>query len=431
MNTDPASLLRSLFDAAVEAAQPAAQIGNLPPPPRGRTVVIGAGKTAAAMAQALEAAMDAQWPASAPVSGLVITRYGHVPAGYVPRRLRLVEAAHPVPDNAGVRASAEILAHVSRLTVDDLVICLISGGCSALLSKPLPGLSLADKQGITAALLRSGATIAEMNTVRKHLSAIKGGRLAMACAPAQLLTLLISDVPGDAPEVIGSGPTLADPSTCDDALSLCKRYDIDLPPAAFAGLVSGSFETPKPGDPRLAMQEVRVLATPRQSLEAAASRARAAGIAAHVLGDDIVGESHTVGGVPAALASAAARYGAPFTRPCVLLSGGETTVTVVPGAAVGQGGRATAFLLGCALQLQGEPGVWALAADTDGIDGSGPHAGALLTPDSLARATDQGMSTLAHLEAHNSASFFAALGDLLQPGPTNTNVNDFRALLIL
>lgn len=431
MSLDPVSLLLSLFDAAVSAAQPAARIGNLPPPPRGRTVVIGAGKAAATMAQALEAAMDAQWPTTAPVSGLVITRYGHVPADYVPRRLRLAEAAHPVPDAAGVRATIEILGHVNGLTKDDLVICLVSGGCSALLSKPQPGVSLSEKQAITAALLRSGATIAEMNAVRKHLSAIKGGRLAMACAPAKLLTLLISDVPGDDPEVIGSGPTLADPSACEDVLALCKHYGIALPPGAIAGLETGSFETPKPGDPRLPMQELRMLATPRQSLAAAAARAQAAGFTTHVLADDFEGEAHTVGGVHAALARSISRHGTPFTKPCVLLSGGETTVTVSPGGAFGQGGRATAFLLGCALELQGEPGVWALAADTDGIDGSGPHAGAILKPDSLARARALGANALTYVASHDSATFFAALGDLLQTGPTNTNVNDFRALLLL
>ncbi|PTT77968.1 glycerate kinase, partial [Pelomonas sp. HMWF004] len=400
---------------------------SLPPPPRGRTLVLGAGKAGGAMAQALEAA----WPAEAPLSGLVITRYRHVPPGYRPRRLQVVEAAHPVPDEAGLAASRQLLALTQGLTADDLVICLISGGGSALMSLPAPGLTLADKQAINRALLHSGASIAEMNCVRKHLSAIKGGRLAAACAPAQLLTLAISDVPGDDPAVIASGPTVADATTCADALAICRRYRLALPEAARAGLERGAFETPKPGDSRLAGQRLVMLATPQLSLQAAAEAARAQGLAAHILSDEIEGESRVVGGVHAALARAVARRGEPFARPCVILSGGETTVTVEAGKPVGQGGRATEFLLGCALALQGEPGVHALAADTDGIDGVGPHAGALLTPTSLARARALGLSPQALLDSHDSASFFAPLGDLLVPGPSFTNVNDFRALLIV
>ena len=428
MTPDPRALLRQLYDVAVARALPGRVLAaHLPPPPKGRTLVLGAGKAGGAMAQALEAA----WPADAPLSGLVITRYGHLPGNYKPRRLQVVEAAHPVPDAAGLAASEKLLALALGLTADDLVICLISGGGSALMSLPAPGLSLADKQAVNRALLNSGAAIGEMNCVRKHLSAIKGGRLAAACAPARVLTLAISDVPGDLPEVIASGPTVADPTSCADALAICRRYHIELPPAARAGLESGAFETPKPGDARLAGHAFVMLATPQMSLEAAAALAREQGIAAHILSDEIEGESRVVGGLHAALARAVARRGEPFAKPCVILSGGETTVTVDVGRPAGKGGRATEFLLGCALALQCEPGVYALAADTDGIDGVGPHAGALLTPTSLARARALGLNPQALLDAHDSASFFAPLGDLLVPGPTFTNVNDFRALLIV
>jgi hydroxypyruvate reductase len=426
MNAEPRALLRQLYDAAVARALPSRVLAaHLPPPPQGRTLVLGAGKAGGAMAQALEAA----WPADAPLSGLVITRYGHLPAGWRPRRLEVVEAAHPVPDASGLAATEKLLVLTRGLTADDLVICLISGGGSALLSLPAPGLTLADKQAVNRALLHSGASIVEMNCVRKHLSAVKGGRLAAACAPARVLTLAISDVPGDAPAVIASGPTVADPTTCADALAICRRYKIHLPDAARAGLESGAFETPKPGD--LAAHELVLLATPQLSLEAAAVRARAQGMAVHILSDEIEGESRVVGGMHAALARAVARRGEPFAKPCVILSGGETTVAVDSSRQAGRGGRATEFLLGCALALQGEPGVWALAADTDGIDGVGPHAGALLTPTSLARARALGLNPQALLDAHDSASFFAPLGDLLTPGPTFTNVNDFRALLIV
>ncbi len=431
MTLDPRALLRQLYDVAVASALPARVLaGHLPTPPdpaRGRTLVLGAGKAGGAMAQALEAA----WPADAPLSGLVITRYGHVPPGYRPRRLQVVEAAHPVPDAAGLAASEQLLALTRGLTAEDLVICLISGGGSSLMSLPAPGLTLADKQAVNRALLNSGASIGEMNCVRKHLSGIKGGRLAAACAPARVLTLAISDVPGDEPAVIASGPTVADAGSCADALAICRRYRIELPPAAQAGLASGAFETVKPGDPRLAGHEFVMLATPQMSLQAAADAARAQGLAAHILSDEIEGESRVVGGLHAALARAVARRGEPFARPCVILSGGETTVTVGAGAPAGRGGRATESLLGAALALQGEPGVWALAADTDGIDGVGPHAGALLTPTSLGRARALGLNPQALLDAHDSAGFFAPLGDLLTPGPSFTNVNDFRALLIL
>jgi len=436
--TEPRRFLRALYDRAVMRALPAHNLAPwLPAPPsRGRTVVLGAGKAGGAMA----AAFDALWPAAAPLSGLVITRYAHVPPAYKakPGRIEVVEASHPVPDAAGRAAAARIAQLARGLRADDLVVALISGGGSALLSLPAEGLTLEDKQAVNRALLKSGAAIDEMNCVRKHLSAIKGGRLAAMCTPAKLVTLLISDVPGDDPAIIASGPTVPDRTTCADALAICRRYGIELPPAALAGLQSGAFETPKPADPVFAGQVVQLIATPQQSLEAAAALAREAGIEAHILSDEIEGESREVGKVHAALARAAARRGAPFGKPCVILSGGETTVTVrsAPGSGAtpgrgGRGGRAGEFLLGCAVALQGEPGVHVLAADTDGIDGIEANAGAIVAPDTLARAAAQGLKATEHLDRNDAYSFFAALGDLVVPGPTFTNVNDFRALLVL
>ena len=426
--TQPGEVLRGLYDAAVARALPAQNTARyLPPPPTGRAVVLGAGKAGGAMAQAV----DALWPQDAPLSGLVVTRYHHVPPAYKnkPGRIEVVEASHPVPDAAGERAAQRILELTHGLTADDLVLCLISGGASALLSLPAEGLSLEDKRAINKALLNSGAAIDEMNCVRKHLSGIKGGRLAARCAPAKVVTLLISDVPGDAPDVIGSGPTVPDSSTCADALRILQRYGIDIPDAARAGLDSGAFETPKPGDARFAGHEVHMIATPQQSLEAAAALARAAGIEAHILSDQIEGESREVGKVHAALARAVAQRGAPFAKPCVILSGGETTVTVRSKG--GRGGRAGEFLLGCAIALQGQPGVHVLAADTDGIDGIEDNAGAIVTPDTLARATAAGIKAAEYLDRNDAYSFFQRLGDLVVPGPTFTNVNDFRALLVL
>jgi glycerate 2-kinase len=425
---DPRVLLRALYDAAVARALPAENTAAfLPPPPKGRTVVVGAGKAGGAMA----AAVDALWPQAAPLSGLVVTRYDHVPPSYraAPGRIEVVEASHPVPDDAGRRAAQRIAEMVQGLTKDDLVLCLISGGGSALLSMPAEGITLEDKQAINKALLKSGAAIDEMNCVRKHLSAIKGGRLAALCAPARVVTLLISDVPGDAPEVIASGPTVADSTTCTDALAILGRYGIDIPAAARSGLESGAFETPKPGDARFSGHAVHMIATPQQSLEAAAAVARAAGVTPHVLSDEIEGESHVVGRVHAALARAVARRGAPFAKPCVILSGGETTVTVKSRG--GRGGRATEFLMGCAIALQGEPGVWVLAADTDGIDGIEDNAGAIVTPDTLERASAAGLKAQEFLDRNDAYNFFRPLGDLVVPGPTFTNVNDFRALLVL
>ncbi|MEO8922671.1 MAG: glycerate kinase [Caldimonas sp.] len=433
---DAPHFLRSLFDAAVAAALPtAASIAPfLPPPPRGRTLVLGAGKAGGAMAAAVEAA----WPAGAPMSGLVVTRYDYVPASYLAlqkaggARIEVVEAAHPVPDAAGRRAAERIAGLARGLSEDDLVLCLISGGASSLLALPATGVTLDEKRAINRALLQSGAAIDEMNCIRKHLSAIKGGRLAAMCAPARVVTLLVSDVPGDSPATIGSGPTVADPTTCADALAVLDRYSIDVPAAIRDRLERGELETPKPGDPAFAGNAVRVVATPQQSLEAAAASARATGVEAHILGDEIEGESREVGKVHAALARQIARRGQPFARPCVVLSGGETTVTVRPSAgAPGRGGRASEFLLGCAIALQGEPGVHVLAADTDGIDGSENNAGAVVAPDTLARAAAAGAKPRDFLERNDAYGFFESIGDLLVTGPTFTNVNDFRAVLIL
>jgi hydroxypyruvate reductase len=425
---DPRAFLRALYDAAVQRALPLHNTqAFLPPPPKGKTVVIGAGKAGGAMAEAV----DRIWPKDAPLSGLVVTRYDHVPPAYKaePGRIEVVEAAHPVPDEAGRQAAARIFELAQGLTADDLVLCLISGGGSALLTMPAEGISLEEKQAINKALLKSGAAIDEMNCVRKHLSAIKGGRLATLCAPAKVVTLLISDVPGDAPEVIASGPTVPDSTTCADALAILQRYAIDVPAAARAALESGALETPKPGDKRFDGHAVHMIATPQQSLEAAAKVARDAGLEAHILSDEIEGESREVGKVHAALARAVARRGEPFNKPCVILSGGETTVTVKSKG--GRGGRATEFLMGCAIALQGEANVYVLAADTDGIDGVEDNAGAIVTPDTLARGLAQGLKASEYLDRNDAYNYFKPIGDLVVPGPTFTNVNDFRALLVL
>ena len=431
--TSPREFLTQLYRAAVQRALPLHNMAPfLPPPPRGRTLVLGAGKAGGAMAQALEAL----WPADAPLSGLVVTRYHHVPprpAGLA-QRIEVVEAAHPVPDAAGLAAAERMLGLAHGLTADDLVLCLILGGGSALLTLPADGLSLADKQAVNRALLASGANIGEMNNVRKHLSLIKGGRLAQACWPARVVTLTISDVPGDDPSTIASGPTVPDASTCADALATLARYRIELPLAVAQALTSGTLETPKPGDPLFAGHAVHLIATPQQSLEAAAELARAAGLAAYILSDEMEGESREVGRVHAALARAVARHGQPFARPCVILSGGETTVTIrsqVPGAALGRGGRAGEFCLGLAQALQGQAGVYALAADTDGIDGVEDNAGAWVAPDTLQRAATAGLKLADHLDRNDAYGYFAALGDLVTTGPTFTNVNDFRAILVL
>ncbi|MBK0391862.1 glycerate kinase type-2 family protein [Ramlibacter algicola] len=429
---DPRAFLEALYAAAVRRALPLHTLGGfLPKAPPGRTLVLGAGKAGAAMAQAVEAL----WPADAPLSGLVITRYGHVPPrpDGLPKRIEVVEAAHPVPDAAGLHATQRILQLAHGLTADDLVLFLISGGGSALLVAPAEGLTLEDKQRINRELLLSGATIGEMNCVRKHLSRVKGGRLAAACHPARVVTLTISDVPGDDPSVIASGPTVPDASSCADAVAILQRYGIDVPGAVMSLLEQGALETPKPGDDVFAGHEVHLVATPQQSLEAAAALARSAGIDAHILGDDLEGESREVGKVHAALARAVARRGQPFRRPCVILSGGETTVTVrkqPEGTPRGRGGRAGEFCLGLAHALQGQAGVWALAADTDGIDGVEDNAGAFVAPDTLQRAAAAGLRIDDHLQRNDAYGFFAALDALVITGPTQTNVNDFRALLI-
>ncbi|MDD5295708.1 MAG: glycerate kinase [Rhodocyclaceae bacterium] len=415
----PNELLRSLFQVAVDAAQPKLCVPpHLPPPPKGRLIVIGAGKASAAMARAVEE----HW--SGPLEGLVVTRYGYgVPCG----RIEILEAAHPVPDAAGAKAAGRILEKVSGLTEDDLVLCLISGGGSALLALPLPGTRLEDKQALSRALLASGASISEMNCVRRHLSAIKGGRLAAACHPARVLTLLISDVPGDDPADIASGPTVADGSTCADALAILGRYAIEVPPHLRRLLESGEGETVKPGDGRLASSEARIIASPQMALEAAAGAAAEAGYATHILGDAIEGEAREVGKVLAGIALQVARRGQPFAPPCILLSGGETTVTV---RGQGRGGRNVEFLLSLGLALRAEPGVYALAADTDGVDGMEDIAGAILSPDTLERARDLGLKPRDALDNNDGHGFFSVLGDSLVTGPTLTNVNDFRAILV-
>jgi hydroxypyruvate reductase len=416
---DPALLLRGLFDAALAAADPARCVPpHLPAPPPGRTVVVGAGKAAAAMAQAVEA----HWPG--PLEGLVVTRYGH---GAPCRRIEVVEAAHPVPDAAGRGAAARMLEMVRGLGPDDLVLCLMSGGASALLALPAPGLTLQDKQAINRALLRSGAAIGEMNGVRKHLSAIKGGRLAAAAAPARVVTLVISDVPGDDPAVIGSGPTVADPSSFAEARAVLAKYGIAEPAAALEHLASAAEETPKPGDPRLARAETIIVARPQDALMAAAAAARAAGVAPVILGDSLEGEAREVALVHAGIARQVLRHGQPAAPPAVLLSGGETTVTV---RGHGRGGRNAEFLLALAVALGGSPRMHAIACDTDGIDGTEDNAGALLHPDSLARAAARDVDAKARLADNDGYGFFAALGDLVVTGPTRTNVNDFRAILI-
>ncbi len=419
VHADPTQLLRAMFEAAVARAMPEQCVPPfLPQPPTGRTIVVGAGKAAATMARAVED----HWQGE--LTGLVVTRYGH----HVPcRRIEVVEAAHPVPDLAGREAAERILKMVQGLTADDLVLCLISGGGSALLALPAPGLTLQDKQAINRALLRSGANITEMNYVRKHLSGIKGGRLAAACHPARVVTLTISDVPGDDPAVIASGPTVPDRTTFADARAILQKYGIAEPLSVIEHLRRATEETPKPGDPRLARCETHLIAAPQQSLEAAAEIALRAGVTPLILGDSLEGEARDVALVHAGIARQVARRAQPAPAPCVLLSGGETTVTV---RGSGRGGRNVEFLLALAVALDAEPGVYALAGDTDGVDGTEDNAGALVTPDTLSRAAAAGVDAKAHLADNDGYGFFNALGDLVKTGPTLTNVNDFRAILI-
>ena len=419
MSTSPRELLRQMFDAAIAAAQPALCIPpHLPEAPRGRLIVIGAGKASAAMARALEAC----WPG--PLEGLVVTRYGHaVPCS----RIEIIEASHPIPDAAGLAAAQRILETVSDLTADDTVLCLISGGGSSLLVLPIDTITLEDKQSVNRELLKSGATISEMNTIRRHLSAIKGGRLAAACHPARVVTLLISDVPGDNPCDIASGPTVGDASSCADALDIVRRYGVELPANVREVLESGRGESVKPDDPRLKNIETHLIATPQMALEAAAKVAQSAGITAHILGDAIEGEARDVGKVLAGVALQVAKRGQPFAAPCVLLSGGETTVTI---RGAGRGGRNVEFLLALGVALDGAAGIHALAGDTDGVDGQEEIAGAYLAPDTLQRAWAKGIRPRDSLANNDGHGFFGALGDAIVTGPTLTNVNDFRAILI-
>ena len=391
---------------------------NLPPDDGGRLIVLGAGKASAAMARAVEQ----HW--SGPLDGTVVTRYGHaVPC----ERIKIVEASHPVPDAAGEAAALSIFGQISRLTAADRVLALISGGGSALLAAPAPGVTLAEKRALTSALLRSGASIGEINCVRKHLSALKGGRLAAAAWPASVLTLAMSDVPGDDPAVIASGPTVGDPTTCAEALGVLDFYGIVIPADLRRRLESGELETPKPGDPRLANSNFRLIASPRQMLEAAAAEALRLGITPLILGDAIEGEAREVGNVMAGIARSCGQHGFPAKKPCVLLSGGETTVTM---KGAGRGGRNTEFLLGLALALDGAPAIHALAADTDGVDGSEDNAGAFVGPDTLLRARQLGLDIRQAMAGNDAWGYFSALGDLLVTGPTRTNVNDFRAILV-
>ena len=408
-----------MFRAAVAAADPAVCVPpHLPKSPKGRTLVLGAGKAAASMARAVERHWDG------PLQGLVVTRYGHAVQC---DRIEVVEASHPVPDAAGLAAAQRILDLARGLGPDDLALCLISGGGSALLTLPAEGLTLGDKQVVNAALLKSGANITEMNCVRKHLSAIKGGRLAVACGPARVVTLVISDVPGDDPSVIASGPTVADITTFADARDILRRYGIDAPRAVIEHLERAADETPKPGDTRLATCETRMIATALGSLDAAAAVAKAAGYVPFILGDSIEGEARDVALVHAAIARHVALRSEPVGRPCAILSGGETSVTV---RHKGRGGRNAEFLLALAKALGGHAGVHAFAGDTDGIDGTEDNAGAFIGPDTLARAAALGLKAADYLDRNDACSFFERHGDLLITGPTLTNVNDFRAILV-
>jgi glycerate 2-kinase len=421
MSDDPRQLLRAMFDAAVGAASPAVclpQHLKTITPPRGRTIVVGAGKAAASMA----AAVEANWHGG-PLEGLVVTRYEH---GAPTRQIEVIEASHPVPDAAGREAAKRILQAVQGLTADDLVLALISGGGSALMALPADGVTLEEKQTVNKALLKSGANISEMNCVRKHLSAIKGGRLARAAAPARVVALMISDVPNDDLSVIASGPTVPDPTTREDALAVIAKYKIDAPAAVLKHLSSPACETPKPGDEIFARVQNILIATPQGSLDAAAAVAKKAGYTPCILGD-LEGESRDVALVHAGIAKQIALHGQPFQPPVAIISGGETTVTV---RGDGKGGRDAEFLLGLTLALEGFGGVSAIACDTDGIDGVETNAGAIMTADSFARAQKAGVD-LKSLFANNDAfSAFEALGDLVVTGPTRTNVNDFRAILV-
>jgi glycerate 2-kinase len=415
----PQDLLFAMFSAAVDAANPMQCLPpHLPEPPQGRTVVVGAGKAAAEMARAVEQ----HWPTA--LSGLVVTRYGH---GASCKHIEVVEAGHPNPDSAGVEAAVRICDLVRGLSSNDLVLCLWSGGGSSLLTLPAAGVTLADKRGITQQLLRSGATIAELNCVRKHLSAIKGGQLALMAQPARVVSLIISDVAGDDPSVIASGPTVGDSSTREQALGILERYDLNVPAHVIEWLHSEQAETPKQGDPRLSHVTNTLTATPWVALQAAAAYASSHGVQPLILGDAIEGEARECAKVHAGIAVCCASHGHPLPAPCVLISGGETTVTV---RGRGRGGRNAEFLLALALALRSHPQIWALACDTDGIDGTEDNAGARLAPDTLARAMAWGLDPAALLEDNDSYRVFDAVNELVITGPTRTNVNDFRAIFI-
>ncbi len=420
MTIDHRRLLRDLLQAAIDAAAPALCVpANLPDRPKGRTVLVGAGKAAAAMAAAVEAHWDG------PLEGLVVTRYGH---GVACRQIEVVEASHPDPDRAGDRAARRILALVSKLSKDDLVLVLLSGGGSALLTSPIAGVEFDELVDLNARLLRSGAAIGEINCVRRHLNALAGGRLAAACHPAKVVSLLISDVPGDNPADIASGPTVADSTTCADALAVLERFEISVAPALRAMLASGRGESIKPGDPRLAGADIRIIAAPRKSLQAAAEVARAANVTPRLLSDRLEGEARHVGTALAGIARHIADHAEPMVPPCVLLSGGETTVTV---HGEGRGGRNSEFLLAFGIAVEGHPCISAIAGDTDGIDGIEEIAGAMWLPDSQLRARRLGIDPKSSLARNDAHSFFEALGDGVVTGPTLTNVNDFRAILIV
>jgi len=412
-------LLLRLFQAALAAADPYHLIAPyLPPPPAGRTLVLGAGKAAARMAEAVER----HW--RGPLAGLVVTRYGH---GAPTRHIEVIEAGHPVPDAASEQAAQRMLAAAAGLGPDDLVLCLLSGGGSALMALPAAGIGFEEKRALHRELLRCGAPIGEINRVRRHLSAIKGGRLALACHPARVVTLVVSDVPGDDPAVVASGPTVPDGSTGRDALAILDKYGIVASDAVRAVLLDARPAAPLPGDARLARNEVHVIVTAQRALDAAADAARAAGYAPLILSASMEGEAREVALVHASIARQVVQHGQPLRAPCVILSGGETSVTV---RGQGRGGRNAEFLLALGLALDGLPGVHALAADTDGIDGSEDNAGAWLAPGTLARARAQGLDAGARLRDNDGYGFFGTLGQLLVTGPTRTNVNDFRAIVI-
>lgn len=418
-NQHARKFLFELFHSAVDAARPDYCVPRyLPSHPPGRTIIIGAGKASAAMAKTVEE----HWRGE--LSGLVVTRYGY---GVTTKRIAIIEADHPVPDRAGIHAAASMLKQVAGLTQDDLVICLISGGGSALLPMPIGEITLGEKQSVSRALLNSGASISEINCVRRHLSALKGGRLGVACYPSRLVTLAISDVPGDREIDIASGPTVADPTTCQEALCILKRYRIELPPSVLSVLESGQGESVKPNDHRLSRASFHLVAAPQQSLEAAATYARRQGIEVIILGDSLEGEARELGKAMAAIALQVARHGQPQKPPCVILSGGETTVTV---RGDGRGGRNVEFLLSMGIALRGHPGIHAIAGDTDGVDGMEEIAGAYLAPDSLARAEIKNIIPIQSLDNNDAHSFFETLGDSIVTGPTLTNVNDFRAVLV-